>query len=64
MNKEIERFYQQDRIDKLEIENAALMERLKYADKLIIEAKRKFAPHTTNSNADDYIEKYLKEKEK
>lgn len=41
-----------------------LEKQLKEADRLILEAKRVFAPNTTNSDADEYIDKYIKNKEK
>jgi hypothetical protein len=38
-----------------------LRKQIKEANRLILEAKRIYAPNTTNSEADDYISKYIKE---
>jgi len=37
---------------------AHLLDDLEYALKLLKEGKTKFAPHTTNSNVDDFLKKY------
>ena len=40
-----------------------LRKQIKEANRLILEAKRIYAPNTTNSEADDYIERYIKDKQ-
>ncbi len=47
-----------EKIKKLQAKLAKKDEQIKEASRLILSAKKSFAPNTTNSEADDYINKY------